>query len=325
MKFYGDYREIAEKSGVQVEKRDTAKIISFTPYIYNECSANCRFCSERLSRNGKAMICRNVCGDYRERLKNVLDILSDRDVFLSLSGKEPTESPEMLGSIAETVLNYKNIGEKVMYSNLSGFCKYDLKNILDKIGLTRIECSRHHFDENVNNSIMCFNRNEKIKYNGVFTETVRQLSENFNMRMVCVFQKTGISDYQGIKQYLDFARSTGISDVVFRELAVFDKCVDMGNTAEYIIKNRIDLSEILSQLDEREFILKNIVQGYYYYSFEYEYRGMKVCFEMSDYEEMEKRISENHLQKLILYPDGKLCMNWNMMNEVDINGIFENG
>ena len=175
MKFYGDYREIAEKSGVQVEKRDTANIISFTPYIYNECSANCRFCSERLSRNGKAMICRNICGDYRERLKNVLDILSDRDVFLSLSGKEPTESPE-----------------------------------------------------------------------------------------------------------------------------------------------------ILSRLDEREFILKSIVQGYYYYSFEYKYRGMKVCFEMSDYEEMEKRISENHLQKLILYPDGKLCMNWNMMNEVDINGIFEN-
>ena len=321
MKFYADYRRIAERSKVPIEKIDCSKIISFTPYIYNECSANCKFCSERLNRNGRAMICRNMCSNYGERLKEILDKLSDRKIFLSISGKEPTESPKMLEAIEEIVMNYGNISEKVMYSNLSGFCKYDLKAILDKIGLTRIECSRHHFDEDLNNSIMCFNRNEQIKYNKIFTQTVKKLSESLNIRMVCVFQKSGICDYTGINKYLDFARSMGIEDVVFRELAVFDKSVDIGKTAEYVIENRIDLSDILEELDESEFCLKRILQGYYYYSFEYAYREMKVYFEMSDYEEMERKLTEDKVQKLILYPDGKLCMNWNMMNEVDINGI----
>ena len=324
MKYYEDYRkaafDAAEKSGVNINV-SAENSLSFTPYIENKCSAACRFCSERLIKNGQDSLCGAMCEDYEQKLSEVLSVLNGRNVFLSLSGKEPTESPELLYSILCAVKRAKKNGlmvsDAVMYSNFSGFCKYRsrLTDILTAFPLTRIELSRHHFDEEINQSIMNFRPGEKIKANDILAGTVRNIRKIFPMRMVCVLQRSGVGDIAGVERYLDFADSMGINDVVFRELAVFGDSVDAGNTADYIIENRVEIWDIIHDLPEG-FRLVSITQGYYYFSFVYTYNRMRVCFEMSDYEEMEKRHTGSRIHKLIFYPDGKLCRSWNKKGEV---------
>lgn len=326
--FYFNYAKLAERlatqCNVKIREYDQRDQISFTPYIYNVCSANCKFCSEKLVRDGNVMVCGDLVGDYRLRLLDVLEQVKKKPLFLSLSGKEPTESPQQLETILQCANLYDNIIDKVMYTNLSGF-ERNFQRLRDAIvdgGLTRIECSRHHYDENVNQTIMNFRNKYQIKTNECFENTVRQLLPLVDLKMVCVIQKTGVKNYDDIVKYIQFARNIGVKNLVFRELAMFDDCIDDGVTAKYIEENRVEIMEILQALDKEAFQLMNITKGYYYFSFGYKYQGeMNVSFEMSDYEEMISKHYGDKIYKLILYPNGKLCTDWNMKGEIALKDL----
>lgn len=322
---YIDYLKYAKEllnqnKYIKYNKKIEDETLSFTPYIYNECSASCRFCSEQLIRNGKAMVCHGVCENYFDKLRKVLGDLHESELFLSLSGKEPTESLDFLEGILKCVEDFETAGgqivEKVMYSNLSGLIENMTKMgmLIEVYGIDRIECSRHHFDEVKNQSIMRF-KNQPIQKNEIFQQVMEELLEHVDVKQVCVVQKGGIDDVEQLKTYLEWAKSMGVSQVVFRELALFDDTVEMNATARYIVNNRIEIKEFLEGLDE-SFKLVEITEGYYYMSFGYEYEGMKLWFEMSDYEEMEKKHGSNKVYKMIYYPNGKLCLDWNMNQEI---------
>lgn len=328
MLHYKDYKEyahmLADNGKSVIEKVTENNRLSFTPYIYNACSANCAFCSEKLIRDGQVMVCDGLCDDYVERLKHVFSRLHDRPVFLSLSGKEPSESVDVLEMIMKEAKTFIENGgiitEKVMYSNLSGFCKEkeQLKKVLLEGGVNRIECSRHHYDEEKNQAIVNFKEGETIKSNAVFQALVKELNRMVPMKMVCVLQRQGIATAEDILRYLEFAQQTGVCEVVFRELAMFDDAVDQCMTSKYIVENRVELKEILEQLDPAIFRELHIVEGYYYFSFQYKYQDMHVSFEMSDYEEMIRKHYGDELHKLILYPNGMLCKDWNMKGEIPL-------
>lgn len=332
MLHYKDYTEYIQNLSVKnlhVENKTDTKQISFTPYVYNTCSANCRFCSENLVRDGKVCVCDQVCADYREKLKQIFSWLKKRPVFLSISGREPSESVEQLRDIIEAANEFTgkggNLTEKVMYSNLSGFCKYkeELIELIQSGKLTRIECSRHHYAEDLNQEIVNFKNGEKIKENAAFLETVRELCKYTDVKMVCVLQKKGVSGLEEVMQYLDFAKMSGVRAVVFRELAIFDNAIEDGKTAQYIMENRVELLDILKQLEPKLFTNLHITKGYYYYSFHYTYKDIQVDFEMSDYEEMiQHHENEEELYKLILYPNGMICKDWNMKGEIGLEGEF---
>lgn len=294
--------------------------LSFTPYIYNECSAACRFCSEHLIRNKKAMVCREVNEEYSKKLRGILNDLKELEIFLSLSGKEPTESLDFVEGILKCVKDFELFGgritEKVMYSNLSGLVENmeQMQRLIEIYHIDRIECSRHHYDEDKNQSIVRF-KNSPIKKNEVYEDVVRSLLQLIDVKMVCVVQKGGIEEAGQLKNYLNWAKSMGISQVVFRELALFDDTVERNVTADYIVDHRVELKYFLDNLEE-DFEIRAITEGYYYMSFEYEYKGMKVWFEMSDYEEMQKKHESDKVYKLIYYPNGKLCLDWNMNGEI---------
>ena len=294
--------------------------LSFTPYIYNECSAACQFCSEHLIRNKKAMVCGEVNEGYFKKLREILNDLNELEIFLSLSGKEPTESLDFVEGILKCVKDFElsggRITEKVMYSNLSGLVENmeRMKELVEKYHMDRIECSRHHYDEEKNQSIVRF-KNSSMKQNVVFEDVVKELLNFIDIKMVCVIQKGGIEEINQIKKYLDWAKSMGISQVVFRELALFDDGVEQNVTSDYIVNHRVEIKTVLDNLDE-DFAIGTITKGYYYMSFEYDYKGMKVWFEMSDYEEMLKKHKSDKVYKLIYYPNGKLCLDWNMNGEI---------
>lgn len=333
MKNYKDYQkyasDISAKRNIEITKANSGDKLSFTPYIYNNCSASCKFCSEKLVRHGKVMVCDAPCEHYTERLTRALQYVFDRKIFLSLSGKEPSENVEQLEMISKAVEKVEHNGgiiqQRVMYSNLSGFTKEweRLISVLHDLAVSRIECSRHHYDENINQNIMRFKVGETIQNNAVFLDVVQKLQRNFSIKMVCVFQKSGVKNAEDVVSYLKFAKEAGVKEIVFRELAMFDDAVDQGITTEYIVENRVELMEILEELPRSVFHLSEITEGYYYYSFVYEYAGMKVYFEMSDYEEMIKHHNSSDLYKLIFYPNGKLCKDWNMQGEIDFKPHLE--
>lgn len=333
MKYYRDYlkyaKENAEARKIEIiNSNDSDNQLSFTPYIYNNCSASCKFCSEKLVRNGKVMVCNNICDAYVDKLIQAFRYVKNRKIFLSLSGKEPSESVDQLEKISIAVSKMEACGskftERVMYTNLSGFTKSwdQLIKVINDLKVSRIECSRHHYDETVNQNIVQFKYRELIKSNKVFIDVVHKLKNIVPVKMVCVFQKAGVCNAIEVVKYLDFARKAGVKEVVFRELAVFADAVDNGTTKDYIIENRVELMEILSELPDNEFHLNSIVEGYYYFSFSYSYKDMNVNFEMSDYEEMIKKHNSDDIYKLIFYPNGALCRDWNMEGKIAIDKVI---
>lgn len=334
-KFYEDYYQFAKQlvaaNNVNIENRLENQQLSITPYIYNTCSANCQFCSEKLVRGGSITVCNGISTDYVDKFNKILDRVKDRPIFLSLSGKEPTESKDHLKVILDVAKNFQNNGgnitDKVMYSNLSGFAKdfEGLMNVLSGNDITRIECSRHHYDEEKNQWIVKFKHYnggyEPIMNNDVFADVVKKLNTVIPVKMVCVLQKTGIGKVDEIINYLEFAGKLGVTEVVFRELAVFNDSVEMGRTQQYIVENRVELMDLLVNLPNNLFKINTIIKGYYYFSFGYKFDNrMNVSFEMSDYEEMIKyhsNMNDDKIYKLIYYPNGILCKDWNMKGKLD--------
>ncbi len=323
---YKDYEtfsnsiEVDEKN-FSVNKNDLNSI-SFTPYIYNTCSANCRFCSEQLTRDGKVMVCDSVSPDYQNRLAHTFDLLINRPVFLSISGKEPSESLDLVQSILNEANCFVEKGgriiDRVMYSNLSGFYKDEARfiKLITQGKLTRIECSRHHLDEAINQQIVRFHKGEKIKENAAFIHTIKCLQKYVPIKIVCVLQRSGISTVSEILEYIDYMKKIGITDIVFRELAMFENNIDTNTVSKYICDNRVELLSILKELPKNMKCV-NVKKGYYYYSFCYKYKGVFVDFEFSDYDEMIKHHYNNDvLSKIILYPNGMICRDWNLQGEI---------
>ncbi len=279
-------------------------------------------CSENLQRSGKTQSFGDLCDHYDEKLVKAIQTLGKRSIFLSVSGKEPCESPFQLQQIAHAVAicehNKTQFVDRVMYTNLSGFVhNFDfLLQVIQQLKLTRIECSRHHYEETANHNIVRFKSGVAIKENIIFKDIVSRLSTYIPIKIACVLQKTGIDSVIEVTRFLDFAANLGVHEVVFRELSVFGDSIDSGTTAEYIISHRVKLIDILDNLDDELFTLFEIIQGYYYYSFAFRYRTMTVRFEMSDYEEMSKKHSGDQIYKLIFSPDGRLCRDWAMQNEI---------
>ncbi|PRR84485.1 radical SAM protein [Clostridium vincentii] len=323
------YKKVDYKSNIKQEfieikefQKELAKKISFTPYIYNNCSANCRFCSEKLERTSGQAKDFKLSEKYFKKLRLILSKLKENRIFLSVSGIEPLESLDFLKEVLQVFKNWEEDGgrieEKVIYSNLSAGT-YNLGKIIDIIkdyNISRIETSRHHYNEDVNNNIVRF-KNKDIQLNRNYENIVRTLKNYVDIKLVCVLQNTGVNSYEEVKNYLKWARNNGINKVVFRELSLFNESISGNESSNYIRKNRVPLIEVLKDIEDKAFTLTEILRGYYYFSFKYEYKkDMEVTFEVSDYEEMIKQHNKDEIQKLIYYPNGDLCCDWSMKNKI---------
>lgn len=289
------------------------KHISFTPYIYNLCSADCRFCSEQLIRGKSLKHYTEVSDKYFDKLETIFEQLKQTEIFLSLSGKEPSLSLDFIENVLITAEKFENIKTKVVYSNLSGLAKQSrfekFERIVKKYSINRIECSRHDFDAKRNNEIMRFKNGFGLSNNN-FDNIIMRLNEFMSTKLVCVIQKTGVYNCSKVSDYLEYAVNLGVKSVVFRELCVFSDCVTDNTVSNYILENMVEIYDIISKLNS-DFKLINIKKGYYYFSFQYSYKGLRVDFEMSDYDKMELTHKGKILHKLIYYPDGQLCSDWN--------------
>lgn len=338
---YQDYRVLAQRlaaeRGIPVtpaneagsvrgtgifQNRHLRPRISFTPYIHNRCSAECVFCSERLSRK-KAMPTRlRYSPIYEEKLRAILEDLRTVRIFLSLSGMEPLESLAVVEQNLAVFADFERSGgqmaDRVIYSNLSRAVSDPeaVLALLHTYPVTRIETSRHHFDTEINASIMRFRPKYRARETSAYEEAVRMLGRHVLLEMACVLQKRGIATFPDIIAYIEWARGMNVKAVSFRELAILGEVVTGGDSFEYITRNRQRIYPLLETMPAA-FTLQSVVQGYYYFSFQFRYEdSIDVTFSVSDYDVMTRCHESSTINKLIYYPDASLCTDWNLQGRI---------
>lgn len=315
--------ESGSESGTGIfQGRILRQRLSFTPYIFNQCSAACAFCSERLFRKQSMPLHMRLCERYAEKLARILDDLRGTTIFISLSGMEPLESLPLVGTALETFARHTRnggaISDTVLYSNLSKAASDPdaVMSLLHAYAVTRIESSRHHFATRINDSIMRFKPGQPIRNTANYEKAVALLQEHVPVKLTCVLQKKGIATIGNVVSYIDWALSLGVTTISFRELAILGNQVTGGTSFPYIMANRRDIYSLITDLPS-SFTLQSIVRGYYYFSFRYRYRNaVNVTFGVSDYEEMARHHENSAINKLIYYPDGSLCTDWNMLGRI---------
>lgn len=300
--------------------------LTLTPFANAvACNAHCRFCSEELQRVGNhRLTAEQLIGDYGQYfagLRQALLSLRALPMGLSLSGLEATAEPrwllQLLDLIAEIGPDFQ-FDEKVLYTNGTGLLKHpQLVPALEQAAFDRIELSRCHPEQAVNQRIMYINRNEPVWQNAAYENLVRSLQGRLFLKNSCILTRPGVHTLAGMEAYLDWAADLGVKEVVFRELSRLDQTYVSNATAKWVEENRVPIEPLLDALapsrsgtrDGWRYLSSTL--GYYYYNEHFLYRGKtEVIIETSSYPALLAANAQGTVQKLVFHSNGNLCGDW---------------
>lgn len=304
--------------------------VNLSVFTTNICNASCKFCVAQLRYlNDKKEYdkpCINCDQDYYDRLDYVLSQIIKVNPSVSITGGEPTLDAK-LPTILK-ILNKYNVRKRTITSNGSGLLKLDslgektiLQHLID-YKLEHLNISRVHFDEKTNQDVMRFRENY------ISNEDIKKIveicsSNNIRVRMSCLLNTDGINDFEGVKQYIEWCKSIGVNNVVFRQPMKYDEeNAVKTEITEYCSSKSVDLMPIYEQMEQdEEFKFVNQVLGYYYYVEVYNYKGVDVVCETADLKQIAKEKSkydEKIIYEMILHPNGNLCGSWNEYEDIMI-------
>lgn len=302
--------------------------VSFTPYASaTQCSARCVFCSENLLHRDSQVLSASLRPGprYHEELALALRALEGLPLDYSISGLESTDDPAWLLATLEVLeahASRSEVGEQVLYTNAAGLADERagprLLDALVRFGLSRLEISRHAVEAAANQSIMRFHDGVAVATQGRFERTVRRAATTLPTRLVCVVQAGGVASLDEARRYLGWARSLGVDQVVFRELARTGDAYPDSPALALLEGRRVGLAELLPRERDGDFQLLAETEGYYWRSRTYRYDGgaLWVSFEDSDYALMKERHRSGVVHKLIFHANGRLCADWDPEREV---------
>jgi hypothetical protein len=306
--------------------------LTFTPFANAvRCNAHCAFCSEELMRHeGHQLTAKRLIDDYPAyfaRLREVLQPFRHFPLGLSLSGLEATAEPvwlrELLACLTELESSGLLFDEKVLYTNGSGLATTpDLGLALQDFGLDRLELSRCHDDEAVNQEIMRFNRNQPIRHNAVYEATVGWLHRHLTIKNSCILTRVGIATLPDVERYLAWAAGLGVRQVVFRELSRLEGSYLPNVFTEWIEANRVPIEPLLLavvptlETARPGWHYAGSTFGYYYYNEHFRWQNLEVIFETSSYPALQAATATGVLQKLIYHSNGTLSGDWDPDSQV---------
>jgi hypothetical protein len=208
--------------------------------------------------------------------------------------------------------------EKVLYTNGTGLYSYpDLIQALLQSRFDRIELSRCHFDETINQQIMRFNRNQPVWRNTAFEKLVSDLPQAVHLKMSCILTQTGICNLNSLEKYLQWAASFGVKEVVFREMSRMNGTYELNNFSAWIEKNRVAIEPLLIEValllsqPKTGWQYEYSTFGYYYYNEHFKWNDtVEVIFETSSYEALQAANASRVIQKLVFHSNGNLTGDW---------------
>ncbi|HEY6333322.1 MAG TPA: radical SAM protein [Blastocatellia bacterium] len=289
-------------------------------YSGQTCNARCPFCVEELRPAARGSILeyqKTVETDdarYFEALKSALDVTAPLRPSVSVTGGEPSNDPRLpriLSMIAE-----RGARKRTVTTNGSGLLDVrDGRRVIDWIantGVRHLNISIAHPDEDRNARIMGFTEGlTKVQLKVIVCAAH---AAGTRVRLSCVLLKDSIENVAGILEYLEFARSVGVDNVIFRQLMKTDPMMHSTNhVVKYSDSRRILLEPILESIAaDPRFDFQRQIVGYYYYVEVWRARDIDVVFEEADLAQLErtKRSMPGIIHELVFHPNGHLASTW---------------
>ncbi len=310
--------------------------LTFTPYANpTPCNAHCSFCSEELMRLDADRLTAKRTIDDHDRYFAGLDRawreLAGFEMGLSLSGLEATSDPAWLRRLLGLVGEHGALFPvRVLYTNGSGLCAdAGLADDLARARFDRVELSRCHFDERVNERVMRFDRDVAIRGGAAFEETVQRVrAAGVEVMLVCILNGQGVSTVEEAEAYLDGAEALGVRRVVFRALSELGDIYRDNRETRWIARHRVSARALMDAVLSEEgtaregWSLVGVTSGYYYYNEVYRRGAMEVVLEGSSYVAHHDGVRGGVLQKLVFHSSGDLCGDW-VPNAQVVGNYFE--
>jgi hypothetical protein len=200
----------------------------------------------------------------------------------------------------------------------------DLLDAVLAAGLSHLNISRAHPDPGENQRVM---RIEPFFGNHALGRALDRCAEaGLRVRLSCVLLRGVIDSLERCLDYLDWAASMGVDNVVFRQLMAYDPRTVLANVVtRYTDRAAVPLEPLLERIrpsdggdDHPRFRFLRQVLGYYYYVEVYRYEGpqggVDVCLEAADlaWIERDKRRAgrADVVHELVFHPNGQLCSTW---------------
>lgn len=289
-------------------------------YSAQACNAACPFCVEELRPSSRGVELhwqkRREANDeiYFDRLKQVLEALQPLQPSISITGGEPSKDAR-LTRILQSLSPYPE-RKRTLTTNGTGLLDARHgRRIIDWIADSRLD----HLNISVAHPVP--ERNARLmRLPGVVP--IRRLREivevataaGVRVRLSCVLIQPGISSLTGIFNYLEFARSIGVDNVIFRQLMKTDPATHvMNSVVRYSDRHRVCLEPLLDEISATTgFAHVTQIIGYYYYVEVWNYEGMDVVFEEADLRHLEavKRLNPDTIHELVFHPNGQLTSTW---------------
>ncbi|MET0334918.1 MAG: hypothetical protein ABW190_11650 [Rhizobacter sp.] len=302
--------------------------LTLTPYASSRpCSARCRFCSENLRSGAEQGVPASLLrpgADYFSVLRQALAQLKGLPLSYSLSGLESTDDPDWLLALLHTLRTASAagegpvVGESVLYSNGAGLVTHGdaLIPALVSTGVSWVEWSRHHDQDDRNQKIMRFRDGQSVAQQAEFEHAVRQVAGHLPVKMVCVVQRGGIETAHDVQRYVHWAKQLGASMVIFREFSALPAHYQANATRRYVDDARIAIDDLMLACLEAPAFWHNfeplaLTGGYYFWNSRWQHRdGFEIVFERSDYGLMLEREASGLIYKLVFHANGNLCAGW---------------
>lgn len=300
-------------------------------HVTDKCNADCGFCIAHLRylNEGLVYLKPEIDQDeqYYQRLDNILKLTKALNPSVSITGGEPTVNRKLPNILK--ILSSHNVRKRTITTNGTGlFYKAgENKTVLDALAdykLEHLNISRAHFNNKLNADIMVMK--EHLMPEGKLEEIVQEAKiRGIKTRLSCALLKNGISSFEDIMKYTEWALKLGVDNVIFRQLMQFDDTkVQPGRIPNYCKEEEIDLMPIWNYFDSnKEFEFYHQVLGYYYYVEVRKYKGINVVSESADLriinsqlEKYKEKFGAKTAFEMVFHPNGNLCAGWNEHEQI---------
>ncbi|CAN90420.1 probable molybdenum cofactor biosynthesis protein A [Sorangium cellulosum So ce56] len=293
---------------------------NFSIYSRQPCNAKCHFCVEELrpaSRGRSLSVQKTVEDDdgrYFDAMAASLEALRPLDPTISVTGGEPSHDPRLPRILA---LGQAHQGRKrTLTTNGSGLLQQrEGKRVIDWIvdtGIQHLNISRAHPDHDRNARLMVMK--DGLRADELRSVVAAATAGGTRVRLSCVLLEGQIDAVEPIVDYLRFARSLGVDNVIFRQLMKTDPAAVVENhVVKYSDRARVRLEPLLDALSaDARFSFERQIVGYYYYVEVFRFEDMDVVFEEADLAQLEetKRSGPGIVHELIFHPNARLASTW---------------
>jgi cyclic pyranopterin phosphate synthase len=293
---------------------------NFSIYSAQLCNARCRFCVEELRPASRGRVLeqqRSVETDdvaYFGALAATLEALRPLAPTISLTGGEPSKDPRLPEILALTAKFPSK--RRSLTSNGSGLLDVRAgRAVIDHIvdaGIEHLNISRAHPDHERNAKLMVLREGLQIVELREVVQRAR--SGGCRVRLSCVLVEGAIDSLAKVREYLAFAGSLGVDNVIFRQLMQVDRDTVADNfVVKFSDRRRTRLEPLLEQISaDPAFAFTKQIVGYYYYVEVWRYAGIDVVFEEADLAQLErtKQLMPGIIHELIFHPNAKLASTW---------------